>query len=65
MLTFVPFQGDFHFNVAAVIGGQEIGTDQQQNDVGGAYAIVNLIAPLVAGLNAPVAPGFYQSIAHH
>ena len=45
-----------HLLAPAIVGGNEVGTDQQQDDVGRCQLPVYLSFPLVAGTDHPVVP---------
>jgi hypothetical protein len=52
----VPLHRSRHFDVVAVVGGEKIGADEQEDDVGRLQVLVYLLVPFLAGVNAAVAP---------
>jgi hypothetical protein len=58
----VPFQGPLHFDGIAVIRSDKIRADQQQDNVGPFQVVVNLLLPLLAGLDLPVVPSADEAL---
>lgn len=57
-LAFImPFHGPLHLDVIAIIGGHEIGADQQQDDLRLFQMIVDLTLLLLAGADQTIMPG--------
>ena len=52
----VSLQGTLQLEVVAVVGGDEVGTDQQEDDPGGVEVLVDLPLPLGPRGNLPVVP---------
>jgi hypothetical protein len=52
----VALHGAGNFNIAAVARGDEVGTDQQQNDLGGVEAVFDVTIPLVTGEYFAIVP---------
>ena len=55
-LAMMALQRTRHLDVVAILGGDEIGTDQQQDDVGAVELVADLAVELVARSNAAVVP---------
>lgn len=58
----VALQGVLHLDIEAVIRSQEIGTDQQQDDVGFLEIAVDRLLPEIAGSDLTVVPASYQTL---
>jgi hypothetical protein len=54
----VPFEGEAHFSSVAVIRVDEVGTDQQQDEISSCEALGDCGIDLCAGRYFPVVPGF-------
>ena len=52
----VAFQRSTNLDVIAVIRSEEVGADQQQDDVGGLQGIMNLAVKLAPWRNRPIRP---------
>jgi hypothetical protein len=54
----MPFQGPSHFNIIAVIRGDEIGAYQEEDNTGALQIVVDLPLPLQTGGDKAVVPEF-------
>jgi hypothetical protein len=59
----VALQRNLHLDIEAVIGGQEIGADQQQYDVGFLEVLVDCLLPQIPGADLAVVPGSDQTLS--
>src|SRR5262249_45287396 len=56
LATLVPCKGAAHFHIVAILGGEEVGADEQQNQVGGLQMIVNIARPFSATRDLAIMP---------
>jgi len=59
----MALNGLLQLNAPAVVRVDEVGTDQQQNDIGGFEVVVNGLCPVGAASNLPVIPGLDEPLA--
>jgi hypothetical protein len=59
----MPLQGPFQLDVVAVIGSQEVGADQQQNDVGCIQIFIDGARPFRSRRDPAVMPGMDHPLA--
>jgi hypothetical protein len=58
----VAVQGVLHLDIEAIIRSQEIGADQQQDDVGFLEIPVDRLLPEIARADLPVVPASHQTL---
>ena len=58
----MALQGVLHLDIEAVVRSQEIGTDQEQDDVGFLEVAVDRLLPEIAGTDLTVVPASYQAL---
>ena len=56
LAPFVALHRAIHLDVIAVVGGEKVGADQEQHDVGGVQMIVDLAVEVLAGSNSAIVP---------
>lgn len=59
----VTFEGARHLAVEAVIGGKEVGADEEEDHLGLAEVLVDLASPRVSGSDAAVMPTLEEALA--
>jgi hypothetical protein len=59
----VAFHGALHFDAEAVVRCDEVGADQEQDDVGALERLVDGLIDLLTGRDAMVGPEIQQALA--
>lgn len=56
LICFVALHRPLHLHVIAIVGAQEIRTDQEQDDVGGVEMLIDLTSPFGSGADLLIVP---------
>jgi hypothetical protein len=59
----LAFKGDLHFDTVAVVGSDEVGADQKQDDMSRAHVSIDLVTPFLTSANAAVVPTDNQTVS--
>ena len=58
----VPLHRALHLEIVAIVGGDKVGADEQQNDVVGFDMLLDSASKLLACADPPVMPGLDNSL---
>ncbi len=62
LASLMALQGSRHLFLVAVVGADEVGANEQQDDVGAVEVVVDFVGPLIARKDTAIVPGLDETL---